>query len=134
MRDLSGAVAPHGVTRRRGVVSFKAAVPESDQGEEMPSYDLVCKTCGHEFELTLHRFITDDDKVCPECGGTNVEQKLSAFEWRSTRWKPTKGREVPQRTVAKTRVANPKPPVVATPQPEPEPEQVQDAETTPAEQ
>jgi putative FmdB family regulatory protein len=69
----------------------------------MPSYDLVCKSCGNEFELTLHRFIRDEDKVCPQCGSTDVEQVLSAFEWRSTRWIPTKGPILPMRTVAKTR-------------------------------
>jgi putative FmdB family regulatory protein len=74
----------------------------------MPSYDLVCKACGNEFEITLHRFITDDDKVCPECSATDVEQKLSPFEWRGTRWEPTKGTTLPKRTVAKTRPMKPK--------------------------
>lgn len=74
----------------------------------MPSYDLVCKSCGHEFEMTLHRFIRDEDKVCPNCSGDDVELKLSAFEWRGTKWKPTKGPIPPMRTVAKTRPAKPK--------------------------
>jgi putative FmdB family regulatory protein len=75
----------------------------------MPSYDLVCKSCGHEFEVTLQRFIRDEDKVCPSCGAAEAEQKLSAFEWRGTRWIPTKGRILPKRTVAKTRPSKPKP-------------------------
>lgn len=67
----------------------------------MPSYDLECKTCGKSFELTLHRFITDDDKVCPECGSHDVEQILSVFEFRGTPWVPTKGRVLPLRSQAK---------------------------------
>lgn len=74
----------------------------------MPSYDLVCKNCGHEFEITLHRFIRDEDRVCPSCSSTDVEQKLAAFEWRGTRWKPTQGPVLPPRTVAKTRPMKPK--------------------------
>ena len=45
----------------------------------MPSYDLVCRSCGHEFELTLHRFIRDEDRVCPSCGTNDVEQKLVGY-------------------------------------------------------
>ena len=74
----------------------------------MPSYDLVCKACGNDFEITLQRFIADDDKVCPKCRSTDVEQKLAPFEWRGTRWKPTKGTTLPKRTVAKTRPMKPK--------------------------
>ena len=67
----------------------------------MPSYDLVCKSCGHTFEIPLQRFITDEDKVCPECGSTEVEQKMSQFEFRGTHWKPTKRVEKPLHTTAK---------------------------------
>jgi putative FmdB family regulatory protein len=74
----------------------------------MPSYDLICKSCGNSFEITLHRFIRDEDKVCPNCSSTDVEQKLAPFEWRGTKWVPTQGRVLPQRTVAKTRPAEPK--------------------------
>ena len=47
-------------------------------------------------------------KVCPKCSSTDVEQKLAPFEWRGTRWKPTKGTTLPKRTVAKTRPMKPK--------------------------
>lgn len=67
----------------------------------MPSYDLVCKSCGNAFEITLQRFITDEDKVCPECGSTEVEQKLSQFEFKGTPWRPTKGVVKPLRVTAK---------------------------------
>lgn len=81
----------------------------------MPSYDLVCSNCGHAFEITLHRFITEEDKLCPECGSTKVEQQLSVFEFRGTRWKPTQGTVLPLRTQAKWPSKGP------LPRPEPQP-------------
>ncbi len=45
----------------------------------MASYDLVCDTCGHEFEVYRQGFLKDDDKRCPECGGEDVRQKFSSF-------------------------------------------------------
>lgn len=45
----------------------------------MPTYDLECSKCGHKFELFLTRFIRDDDRVCPECGSTDVSQTISDF-------------------------------------------------------
>lgn len=74
----------------------------------MPSYDLVCEKCGHAFEICLHRFIRDEDKVCPNCGATDVEQKMSQFEFRGTPWKPTKGRVLPLRSQAKFPPKGPK--------------------------
>jgi putative FmdB family regulatory protein len=67
----------------------------------MPTYDLACKACGHTFEVALQRFITDDDKVCPNCSSKDVEQKMSQFEFRGTPWRPTKGMEKPLRSQAK---------------------------------
>ncbi|MEZ5126019.1 MAG: zinc ribbon domain-containing protein [Thermoleophilia bacterium] len=67
----------------------------------MPSYDLKCNDCENVFEITLFRFIRDEDKVCPSCGSTNVEQKLEVFEFRGTPWKPTNGPVLPLRSQAK---------------------------------
>ena len=45
----------------------------------MPSYDFTCNKCDHEFELFLPRFIREEDKVCPECGATDLKQTLTGF-------------------------------------------------------
>ena len=45
----------------------------------MASYDLVCETCDHRFEVFRQGFLRDDDKVCPECGSDDVRQKFSSF-------------------------------------------------------
>jgi len=34
----------------------------------MPTYEYVCKSCGHTFE-TVHSMTDDALTVCPECGG-----------------------------------------------------------------
>ena len=45
----------------------------------MASYDLVCDACGHDFEVFRQGFLKDEDKVCPECGSTEIRQKFSSF-------------------------------------------------------
>ena len=40
----------------------------------MPTYELKCAACGKASEIFLMRMITDDDRVCPECGSTDVKQ------------------------------------------------------------
>lgn len=45
----------------------------------MATYDLVCRQCGNTFEFFTKSFLKDEDKVCPECGSTNVEQVLTGF-------------------------------------------------------
>jgi putative FmdB family regulatory protein len=45
----------------------------------MASYDLVCENCAHVFEVFRQGFLRDEDKVCPECGSTDVRQKFSSF-------------------------------------------------------
>lgn len=45
----------------------------------MPTYDMVCAKCGHEYELFLTRFIRDEDKLCPECGSTDVNPNVTSF-------------------------------------------------------
>jgi putative FmdB family regulatory protein len=45
----------------------------------MASYDLVCDACGHDFEVFRQGFLKDEDRVCPECGSTEVRQKFSSF-------------------------------------------------------
>jgi len=43
------------------------------------SYDLKCRSCGNEFEVFVLGFLKDDVKVCPECGGREVEQRFTGF-------------------------------------------------------
>ena len=41
----------------------------------MPTYDYVCKICGHEFEA-FHGMNVNPIKECPKCG-SEVERKIS---------------------------------------------------------
>jgi putative FmdB family regulatory protein len=43
------------------------------------SYDLKCRSCGNEFEVFVLGFLKDDVKVCPDCGGREVEQRFTGF-------------------------------------------------------
>jgi putative FmdB family regulatory protein len=45
----------------------------------MATYELVCDACGHAFEVFHQGFLSDEDKVCPACGSTEVRQKFSSF-------------------------------------------------------
>jgi len=45
----------------------------------MASYDLVCEKCEHVFEVFRQGFLRDGDRVCPDCGSTEVRQKFSSF-------------------------------------------------------
>jgi putative FmdB family regulatory protein len=45
----------------------------------MATYDLLCENCEHVFEVFRQGFLRDEDKVCPECGSTEVRQKFSSF-------------------------------------------------------
>ncbi|NLE73525.1 MAG: zinc ribbon domain-containing protein [Actinobacteria bacterium] len=44
----------------------------------MASYDLHCCLCGKDFDIFVQGFLKDEHKVCPECGGREVEQKFTA--------------------------------------------------------
>jgi len=45
----------------------------------MASYDLRCRSCGEEFEVFQLGFLKEDAKVCPACGGREVEQLFTGF-------------------------------------------------------
>jgi putative FmdB family regulatory protein len=45
----------------------------------MASYDLKCRSCGKDFEVFVLGFLKDEAKVCPECGGREVEQRFTGF-------------------------------------------------------
>jgi len=38
----------------------------------VPTYELRCLECGHEFDRFLMRLLRETDRVCPECGSTKV--------------------------------------------------------------
>lgn len=45
----------------------------------MASYDLRCCSCGSDFELFVQGFLKDENRVCPECGSSEVEQRFTGF-------------------------------------------------------
>ena len=45
----------------------------------MSTYDLRCRSCGKDFDVFVRGFLKDDDKVCPDCGGREVEQRFTGF-------------------------------------------------------
>jgi putative FmdB family regulatory protein len=45
----------------------------------MAGYDLKCRSCGKEFEVFVLGFLKDEAKVCPDCGGREVEQRYTGF-------------------------------------------------------
>jgi putative FmdB family regulatory protein len=78
----------HGARRlgaaRLPIVTLAVQYPEGyvfrqRQEMRMASYDLICEHCGHVFEVFRQGFLRDQDKVCPECGATEVHQKFSSF-------------------------------------------------------
>jgi putative FmdB family regulatory protein len=42
----------------------------------MPTYELTCSECGTRFERFLARMLRDEDKVCPNCGSSEVKQGI----------------------------------------------------------
>lgn len=50
----------------------------------MASYDLRCGGCGRDFEVFVQGFLKDDDRVCPDCGSIEVEQRFTGFMMGST--------------------------------------------------
>ena len=45
----------------------------------MPTYDLACEACGHDFEAFRQGFLRDEDRVCPECGARDARQRFTGF-------------------------------------------------------
>lgn len=57
----------------------------------MPSYDLACTSCGHEFEVYRQGFLRDGDRACPQCGAAEARQLFTGFVTA----KPSRGGEAP---------------------------------------
>ena len=45
----------------------------------MPTYDLACTACEHQFEAFRQGFLRDEDRVCPECGADEAAQRFTGF-------------------------------------------------------
>ena len=41
----------------------------------MPTYEYVCKSCGHEFEV-FQSMTENSKRKCPECGKNTLERKI----------------------------------------------------------
>ena len=44
----------------------------------MPTYDLRCESCAHDFEVFRQGFLRDGDRACPECGA-EARQLITGF-------------------------------------------------------
>ncbi len=45
----------------------------------MPTYDLACASCATHFETFRQGFLRDEDRVCPDCGSREVDQRFTGF-------------------------------------------------------
>ena len=45
----------------------------------MAQVDLVCRDCGHSFEVMTRAAIREKQKRCPECRSQNVRQTFASF-------------------------------------------------------
>jgi putative FmdB family regulatory protein len=45
----------------------------------MPTYDLLCEACGHEFEAFRQGFLRDEDRGCPQCQAPEAVQRFTGF-------------------------------------------------------
>jgi putative FmdB family regulatory protein len=45
----------------------------------MAGYDLRCRSCGKDFEVFVLGFLKDGAKVCPDCGGREIDQRFTGF-------------------------------------------------------
>jgi putative FmdB family regulatory protein len=45
----------------------------------VPTYDLACTGCDHQFEAFRHGFLRDEDRICPECGVPDARQRFTGF-------------------------------------------------------
>jgi len=45
----------------------------------MAHLDLVCRDCGHRFEVVTRVAIREKQKRCPECRSQNVRQTVASY-------------------------------------------------------
>jgi|Tabmets5t2r1_1033131.scaffolds.fasta_scaffold664718_1 putative FmdB family regulatory protein len=52
----------------------------SEEGPTMPSYEFECQSCHVTVTLVLSIHDREAGTIkCPNCGGTNVQQRISSF-------------------------------------------------------
>jgi putative FmdB family regulatory protein len=42
----------------------------------VPTYELICRACGHRFELFSQRMLRPEELVCERCASEDVEKGL----------------------------------------------------------
>ncbi|MCK5922404.1 MAG: zinc ribbon domain-containing protein [Methylococcales bacterium] len=45
----------------------------------MPTYQYLCKSCGHGFEMRLRMSQSSDPQNCPDCGGAETRKRIGAI-------------------------------------------------------
>ncbi len=45
----------------------------------MATIDIICRDCGHSFQVVTAKAIKAKQKVCPSCRSTNVRQGFWSF-------------------------------------------------------
>ena len=62
----------------------------------MATLNLVCRDCGHTFELVTRSAVREKQKRCPECSSKNIRQTFGSFLQNGSLSSPTCG--APQRS------------------------------------
>jgi len=62
----------------------------------MAQIDLVCRDCGHSFEVVTRAAIREKQKSCPACASPNVRQTFASFLRNGSLTDPSCG--APQRS------------------------------------
>ena len=57
----------------------------------MAHFDLICKDCGHRFQLVTGGAIREKQKRCKECGSENLRQTFSSYLQNGPLSSPTCG-------------------------------------------
>ena len=62
----------------------------------MAHFDLICKDCGHRFELVTGGAIREKQKRCKECDSENIRQSFCSYLQNGPLSSPTCGEPRPQ--------------------------------------
>jgi putative FmdB family regulatory protein len=57
----------------------------------MAHFDLICKDCGHRFQLVTGGAIREKQKRCKECASENIRQTFSSYLQNGPLSSPTCG-------------------------------------------
>ena len=56
-----------------------------EERSAMPTYEYVCKECGHQFELVERMSEHATAHKCPKCGSEKVEPRVAQFFAKTSR-------------------------------------------------